>query len=491
MTIGKTPYDYSFDANGNLTAETTTRHFSWNHADQLTSFATQTASAEPSIHAQYLYDTAGQRVKKLVRRQGGAVEVTHYLDETFEHHRWTGLSTGENNHAHVMDDRAARRPHRVGPAHPDDRGPATAFQLADHLGSSTAVLDAAGTLTNREEYTPYGETSFGSYARKRYRFTGQERDEESRLSYHSARYCASWLARWVSCDPKAPQDGANTYYYSRDSPMCRIDPSGTDSQSSDSDSHDECHRSGCHKAREDLPASHPFNRQPALSPLIANIPDENAERVSGAVSDIWNYPLAPISLPVRAVHAVTSGLVNLGVDVGLGPLRGDPQYEALVQPLRTWGPVVLDVALTPALSELSAAEDVSVGITEVAPRGGPPVVSGTAAVNWEGGHASIEVSTGREVVHTNRLGAPGTPTEPAYFTDPVPTTATRIRLDVPDAAAAQRYQHATIGLNQGAYNSATNSCLTYCGDVLRAGGLKPPETSVTFAKWLLTMGTKE
>ena len=34
---------------------------------------------------------------------------------------------------------------------------------------------------NREEYFPYGETSFGSFARKRYRFTGKERDEESGL----------------------------------------------------------------------------------------------------------------------------------------------------------------------------------------------------------------------------------------------------------------------------------------------------------------------
>ncbi len=54
---------------------------------------------------------------------------------------------------------------------------------------------------NREEFTPYGETSFGSYARKRYRYTGQERDEESGLAYHGARYLLAWTARWATCDP--------------------------------------------------------------------------------------------------------------------------------------------------------------------------------------------------------------------------------------------------------------------------------------------------
>ena len=57
-------------------------------------------------------------------------------------------------------------------AHPDDRGPAVQFYLADHLGSSNVVTDETGAMVDREEYTPYGESSFGSFGRKRYRFTG-------------------------------------------------------------------------------------------------------------------------------------------------------------------------------------------------------------------------------------------------------------------------------------------------------------------------------
>ena len=78
---------YTYDANGNLTSETTSRHFEWDHSDRMRAYRTQTAGAEPSVHAHYLYDAAGQRVKKLVRNKAAQVEVTVYIDGIFEHHR--------------------------------------------------------------------------------------------------------------------------------------------------------------------------------------------------------------------------------------------------------------------------------------------------------------------------------------------------------------------------------------------------------------------
>jgi RHS repeat-associated protein len=88
------------------------------------------------------------------------------------------------------------------------------------------VLDNAGLWVNREQYLPYGETSFGSFARKRYRFTGKERDDESGLRYHAARYYAPWLARWMSTDPAAKKDALSLYIYVSDNPVKFHDPSG-------------------------------------------------------------------------------------------------------------------------------------------------------------------------------------------------------------------------------------------------------------------------
>ena len=228
VEIGGDRYEYCFDANGNMLSETTARHFEWDHSDQMKVFRTQTPGAEPSVHVHYLYDAAGQRVKKLVRKQGGQVDVMHYVEGVFEHHRWgSGAQAGETNHAHVMDDKQRIALVRLGPPHPDDGGPAEQFHLGDHLGSSNVVVDKSGTLTNREEFTPYGETSFGSFARKRYRFIGMERDEESGLSYHLARYYVAYIAKWASVDPDYLRfPTCSPFSYSFDNPLRFSDPAG-------------------------------------------------------------------------------------------------------------------------------------------------------------------------------------------------------------------------------------------------------------------------
>jgi RHS repeat-associated protein len=277
MTIGGTPFDYRFDATGNMTAETTSRHFDWNHADQLVAFATQTAGAEPSVHAHYLYDASGERVKKLIRRQGGSIEVTHYLGG-IEHHRWSGASTGENNHVHVMDDSSRIALVRTGSAAPGDGGAAVQFHLGDHLGSSAVVVNESGVETNREEFTPYGETSFGSFARKRYRFTGKERDEESALNYHGARYLSSWTGRFTSVDPhqgRYPQ--CSPYCYASANPMRLIDPNGSDPEAAgvklNTDAINALSAEAEHASANLARAQQAFDRLPSQSPPTGSLAD--------------------------------------------------------------------------------------------------------------------------------------------------------------------------------------------------------------------------
>jgi len=105
--------------------------------------------------------------------------------------------------------------------------PFVSFILADHLGSSNVLVGNTGGFISREEYYPFGETSFGSYALKRFRFCGKERDDESGLYYYGARYYMPWTCRFVSVDPLAEKFPFYTpYQYAGNKPINFIDLDG-------------------------------------------------------------------------------------------------------------------------------------------------------------------------------------------------------------------------------------------------------------------------
>ena len=181
----------------------------------------------------YAYDASGRRRRAVRRSASGTLrEGRIYLDGLELHRRYdaTGAVVSERRTLHVMDDR-----HRLAlvvlPEPASAASPAVRYQLGDHLDSAVVELDDAGRLLSYEEYHPFGTTSFraagaAETSLKRYRFTGKERDEETGLAYHGARYYAPWLGRWSSCDPAGLTDGLNAYVYARSRPTTGTDPNG-------------------------------------------------------------------------------------------------------------------------------------------------------------------------------------------------------------------------------------------------------------------------
>jgi RHS repeat-associated protein len=230
FTAGPHTYYYDYDSCGNQIKENEERNFQWDYGDKLRLYYNQTSLGnEPSVYTHYLYDAGGNRVKKFTRTSGGNWETITYIDGIIEYRE---DSSKYQSISHVMDaSTSSAQSARIATIREgddfDDSTPAIKYNLDDHLGSSNVLVDENGTLVNREEYYPFGETSFGSYSKKRYRFCGKEKDAESGLYYYGARYYAPWLCRFVSVDPLAGYYPFYTpFQYAGNQPINFIDLDG-------------------------------------------------------------------------------------------------------------------------------------------------------------------------------------------------------------------------------------------------------------------------
>ncbi len=229
--VGGTLESYGYDVHGNMTALAAMPTLNWDFKDQLRSVDLGGGGT-----AYYSYDAAGERTRKVIqRRNGSLIERRLYLGalEIYDQIQG-GTPTLERQTLHLMDGtgRLAMVDSRtVG----DDGTPAQLirYEFANHLGTAVLELDDAAQIIAYEEYYPYGSTSFQSVdtsrevPARRYRYTGKERDEESGLYYHGARYYAPWIARWTAADPTGIKDGPNVYAYCSDNPINLADARGT------------------------------------------------------------------------------------------------------------------------------------------------------------------------------------------------------------------------------------------------------------------------
>ncbi|WP_074307246.1 RHS repeat-associated core domain-containing protein [Singulisphaera sp. GP187] len=106
---------------------------------------------------------------------------------------------------------------------------ATAWYLADRLGSIRDLANTAGTVIDHVVYDSFGRVTAESNpsAGDRFKFTGRELDAATGLQYHRARYYDAALGRWTQEDPIGFAAGdANLYRYVGNGPTGKVDPSG-------------------------------------------------------------------------------------------------------------------------------------------------------------------------------------------------------------------------------------------------------------------------
>jgi RHS repeat-associated protein len=236
---------YTYDAHGNMTAMPHLPLMQWDVHDHLQATAQQVAGGGGTPETTwYVYDFAGQRVRKVTERQAVIGQMPTRKAEriylgNFEIYR-TFASDGatielEREILHVKDETqcmALVETRTLG----TDASPAQfiRYQLGNHLGSASLELDDRAQIISYEEYFPYGSTSYQavrsqSETPKRYRYTGKERDEESGLYYHGARYYSPGLGRWAACDVHADKyPGISSYVFCLDNPILYHDIDGKD-----------------------------------------------------------------------------------------------------------------------------------------------------------------------------------------------------------------------------------------------------------------------
>jgi RHS repeat-associated protein len=237
--VGSFSARYTHDAHGNMLTMPHLPVMAWDADDRLQQTQQQVVNAGIGERTWYVYDASGERIRKVTERPGGTIKNQRiYLGglEYFRTYDNAGTLVLERETLHVMDntrrialvDTKTRENHSALPV-PESL---LRYQLGNHLDSTALELDDHGHVITFEEYYPYGSTAYQAgrtqveVKLKRYRYTGKERDEETGLAYHGARYYAPWLGRWTSHDPVLVF-GKNPYVGLANSPVRFVDPAGT------------------------------------------------------------------------------------------------------------------------------------------------------------------------------------------------------------------------------------------------------------------------
>jgi RHS repeat-associated protein len=239
------PYSaiYTYDAHGSMTVMPHLLLMTWDEQDRLQSTTRQRkVNGGMPETTFYTYDGSGHRARKRTYAATAADSVTPVLKkeriylgplEIYREFDGDGVTPNlERETLHVLLDHrrvALVETRTIG----SDPAPQqlVRYQYTNHLGSAVLELTVTAEVLSYEEYFPYGSTSYQATRNqtdlpKRYRYTGQERDEENDLDYHGARYCAPWIGRWTSTDPAGVADGTNVYLYVHCNPVAYSDPTG-------------------------------------------------------------------------------------------------------------------------------------------------------------------------------------------------------------------------------------------------------------------------
>jgi RHS repeat-associated protein len=205
---GATNRTLTYDLDGSLTSDGSTRTFEWDAANRLVAIN----YTGTTLRSEFLYDGLN-RCSKIVEKNNGAVNSVRSFV-------WCGTDKCEfrNGSNAVQFQLYAQGQYQNG---------ATYFYTRDHLGSIREMTDASGTVVARYDYDPWGRsTTVIGTTKPDFNFTGLYQHAKSGLDLAMYRVYDPNLGRWLSRDPIGENDGNNLYAYVRNRPASATDPLG-------------------------------------------------------------------------------------------------------------------------------------------------------------------------------------------------------------------------------------------------------------------------
>jgi RHS repeat-associated protein len=211
---GDSVSDYVFDASGNMTRDAQLRKYTYDGENRQVKVETVNSSGTVTgTLGEYVYDGDGKRIKKI-----SSAEIVIFVYDV------GGRSIAE---------------YSTNPS----QTPKVQYITSDYLGSPRITSDQNGTISSRQDFTPFGEDVAAGRSQglgyqsssTRQKFTGHEADSETGLDFVEARYYSTQKGRFVTPDRIAiapdrlidPQR-LNLYSYARNQPLLYTDPSGED-----------------------------------------------------------------------------------------------------------------------------------------------------------------------------------------------------------------------------------------------------------------------
>ena len=227
---------FTYDGDGNTLSRsnaTENAFYTWSADDRLVG-ADVTDTNGVRRQLSYRYDVDGIRVGQQVVESGQTNATTYVVDANQPYQQvleeWQSL----NGQAAV---RTASYTYGNGlQLLSQTRAGAHSYYVTDGLGSTRALADSSGKVTDRYDYDAYGRTlrQSGSTVNP-YLFAGQQRDALLGLDYLRARYLNVRTGRFYGRDPLNGQFNRplslNRFLDVEDDPVNRIDPSGQEDTS--------------------------------------------------------------------------------------------------------------------------------------------------------------------------------------------------------------------------------------------------------------------